>query len=159
MQTKNVLCICTGNYSRSPIAAAILRREAEKHGDDWRIKSAGTTDWGEGREPAPCVLNTIHRLVGEPAPEFVPHKATQEEVAWANVILVMEFEHVAFFYAHYLQYAYKVMLISELLGVRENILNPHHEDVGALWEVALTLERYIVGGYPVLQRRLGESAE
>lgn len=46
-----VLFVCLGNICRSPLAEAILRRDAEAAGMDVEIDSAGTGDWHVGDPP------------------------------------------------------------------------------------------------------------
>lgn len=149
--TDNVLCVCTGNYVRSHIAAAVLRRVASTYGDNLAIKTAGTTDWGTGKK----VSRFVRAVIGKhQSTDFHPHKVTLDEVEWANVILVMEFEHERFFLNAFPRFAYKTLLISELMGERRSMPNPHHENERSVNEAARVIERYIVGGYPVLRDRL-----
>ena len=144
----NILIVCTGNYSRSAMAAAILRREAKKRGNNLVVRTAGTTNWGLGKEPAVLVQQIIQEIGGIlPETGLCPHRVTDDEVCWANIILVMEHEHVAYFFRNYLKYKYKVMLISELTGRLESVDNPDHRDEVALRRAALQIERYIMEGY------------
>ncbi|AIE84283.1 low molecular weight protein-tyrosine-phosphatase [Fimbriimonas ginsengisoli] len=46
-----ILFVCLGNICRSPLAEAILRRDAEARGVDIQIDSAGTGDWHTGELP------------------------------------------------------------------------------------------------------------
>ena len=46
-----VLFVCLGNICRSPLAEAAFRLEAERHGLDVEVDSAGTGDWHAGEAP------------------------------------------------------------------------------------------------------------
>lgn len=49
----SLLFVCLGNICRSPLAELAMRLEAERHGADWLIDSAGTGDWHVGHPPDP----------------------------------------------------------------------------------------------------------
>ena len=64
---KTILCICSGNYCRSPIAEGLLRREIASHGHASQIvvRSAGTTKYYEGQPPAPLVVQVVKERGGD----------------------------------------------------------------------------------------------
>src|SRR6185312_2357446 len=51
MKVNSVLFVCLGNICRSPLAEAILRRDAAALGIDLMVDSAGTGDWHVGQLP------------------------------------------------------------------------------------------------------------
>ncbi|XP_072014464.1 low molecular weight phosphotyrosine protein phosphatase-like [Amphiura filiformis] len=66
---KSVLFVCLGNFCRSPMAEGVFKdmvsQRADK--DEWKIDSAGTSDWHEGDNPdertsATLETKTGHRL-------------------------------------------------------------------------------------------------
>lgn len=48
-----ILMVCLGNICRSPIAHGLLQHKAEKLGLNWKVDSAGTSNWHEGELPNP----------------------------------------------------------------------------------------------------------
>lgn len=48
-----ILAVCLGNICRSPLAEALLEKEAERRGLNWEVDSAGTSGWHQGELPDP----------------------------------------------------------------------------------------------------------
>jgi protein-tyrosine phosphatase len=48
-----ILMVCLGNICRSPIAHGLLQHKADMLGLNWKIDSAGTSNWHEGELPNP----------------------------------------------------------------------------------------------------------
>lgn len=71
-----VLLVCLGNICRSPLAAAAVRREAERLGLEVEIDSAGTGDWHVGRPPDPRAVAVAARagidISGQRARQVAP---------------------------------------------------------------------------------------
>lgn len=90
--TYNILCVCTGNTCRSPMAEAILRHEIGRRG--WRhvrVGSAGIA--AAGGEPA---AENARLVAGEAGLDLSAHSSrllTPELVQWADLILVMSPSH------------------------------------------------------------------
>jgi len=142
----NVLMICTGNYCRSQIAAAMYSHHTYKHSGAWSCPvAAGITDWGHGREPAPKVMRIIKERTGQ-IWKYTPHLVTDEEIDRAHRIYVMEFAHEEYFMRYYPEHIYKVKLLSELVGRREEIFNPHYDNDEQLQIVANIIGYYIAKG-------------
>ena len=139
--------VCTGNYCRSQIAAAMYFNHINVlHGYGWHIVStAGISDWGEGREPAPKVMKVIEERTGFYW-KYAPRKVTEDAVVWAHRIYVMGFAHEEYFMRYYPQYIHKVKLLSELAGRREEIFNPHYDNDDQLQIAANIIGYYIAKG-------------
>ncbi|MBM7698878.1 low molecular weight protein arginine phosphatase [Kurthia huakuii] len=83
----NIYFICTGNTCRSPMAAAIL---ATKKMDDITVKSAGIFALPGG------VMSTGTTQVLQEQDMWMPHETstvTEENLAWADLILTMTVSH------------------------------------------------------------------
>ncbi len=76
----NVLFVCIGNQGRSVIAERLFTRAA---GGRHEARSAGSMP---GSEPHPEVLDALREL-GVDASDHVPHKLSDEDVAWADVVI------------------------------------------------------------------------
>jgi arsenate reductase len=76
----NVLFVCVGNQGRSVMAERLFRRAA---GDRHATRSAGSQP---GNATHPEVLEALREL-GIDAADHVPHKLSDEDVAWADVVV------------------------------------------------------------------------
>ena len=82
-----ILCICSGNYCRSPIAEGLLRREIARNGHAGQIvvRSAGTTSYYEGQPPAPLVVQVVKER-GSDLNDYRPRQIMPKDVAQADLI-------------------------------------------------------------------------
>jgi arsenate reductase len=76
----NVLFVCVGNQGRSVMAERLFRRAT---GDRHATRSAGSQP---GTATHPEVLEALREL-GIDAADHVPHKLSDEDVAWADVVV------------------------------------------------------------------------
>jgi arsenate reductase len=76
----NVLFVCVGNQGRSVMAERLFRRAAS---DRHATRSAGSQP---GNATHPEVLEALREL-GIDAADHVPHKLSDEDVAWADVVV------------------------------------------------------------------------
>jgi protein-tyrosine phosphatase len=83
-----ILCVCTGNVCRSPVAERLL---ATRLGPDVRVASAGTFGLtGRGIEPEMVAQLTA---AGVPEVEFVARRMTAADVRGADLVLGLGREH------------------------------------------------------------------
>jgi len=85
-----VLCVCTGNTCRSPMAEYILRRDLGS-GSGWFVQSAGVYA-GEGSHASPEAVTALR----EKQIDLSPHRSrplSQDLVQRASLILVMTRHH------------------------------------------------------------------
>jgi len=85
-----VLFVCTGNRSRSPIAAASFEKELVDRGllDNWRVSSAGS--WAEAGLPLSADAAASAARLGLDLSSHLSKAITLDSVDEADVILVME---------------------------------------------------------------------
>jgi arsenate reductase len=76
----NVLFVCIGNQGRSVIAERLFRRAAGRRHE---TRSAGSAP---GQATHPEVLEALAEL-GVDASDHVPHKLSDEDVEWADVVV------------------------------------------------------------------------
>lgn len=91
MEPHRLLFVCTANICRSPMAAGIARLYADTRGWEIEILSAGTQAIS-GSPAAPNAVKAV-REVGGDIQNHLSQPITDELVAWADRILVMEMRH------------------------------------------------------------------
>jgi protein-tyrosine phosphatase len=88
----NILFVCTGNISRSFLAKALLLNEIKKYNiKDVEASSAGTGAY-PGTPADPEMVEYL-REMGIPVPGHASKLVSDEEIKWADMILVMEKPH------------------------------------------------------------------
>jgi protein-tyrosine-phosphatase len=93
-----IVTLCTGNVARSVMLGYMLTALAEASGEDWQVRTAGThviegsSMSGRTRE----ALLRIDELGSLNCGAHRSHQLTADDVAWADVILASEADHVNF---------------------------------------------------------------
>lgn len=125
----SILFVCTANRFRSPIAAIYFAREIVNQGDDddIRVSSAGT--WTVAGQPVTADAITQTR---KHALNLTFHKSrpiTEEILAQADLILVMENNHKEAILQEFPFCADRLHLLTEVVrGVPEDIPDPYHSE-------------------------------
>jgi protein-tyrosine-phosphatase len=94
----NIVSLCTGNVARSVMLGYMLTTLAEANGEEWQVRTAGThvvegsAMSGRTRE----ALLGIAELTGHHFNAHRSHQLTAADVAWADVVLASEADHVNF---------------------------------------------------------------
>ena len=153
--TRTILCVCSGNYCRSPIAEGLLRREIERNGlaGHIAVRSAGTVNVYEGEPPAPLVAQVVSERRGH-LDGHRPHQITPEEVERADLIVAMAQEHSDYIARYYPEAAARTMLLSHAVGLSADVPDPGVQELGPLRECADLIENYITRGYGEIVRRV-----
>lgn len=142
-----ILFVCTGNLCRSPMAAALLRQRlaAEGLADSYRILSAGV--WAMNGRPASENARAVMAERGLDISDHVARTLTTEDVAEADLILVMAQEHEQLIHHTWPQYRWKVHRLSEMAGKRQDIADPYGGPIEEYRACADTIARYIDQGF------------
>ena len=144
---RNVLCVCTGNINRSPMAAAWVDVMAMQHAVEVEIRSAGTLGLvGRG---CPKQLVAVAREVGIDLTGHRSQGLSSELVAWADDILVMEPAHAEHLAEHYSGHEAQVVQLGLLIGHAE-VADPHGSWFKGPFrrmrdDVRRAVERYVAG--------------
>lgn len=89
----NILFVCTGNISRSFLAEMLLKNEIKKRNlQDIAVASAGTSAY-PGRPADPKMIEYLAEK-GVPVEDHEASVIKKQNVDWADLILVMEREHL-----------------------------------------------------------------
>ncbi len=141
-----ILVVCTANVCRSPMAAGLLRQRlaAKKIDARHRVLSAGV--WAEDGEPASKNAVATMAERGIDIGDHRSHSLSAEEIAGAELILVMTHEHARMVRQTWPQYAWKVRLLSEMAGKRRDVEDPYGGSIEGYRACADTMSRYIDGG-------------
>lgn len=94
-----IVTLCTGNVMRSAVLAVMITRLA---GDRFEVRSAGTHAV-EGKSIGPRTLAALAAVdaTGDDIRAHRSHQLTDDDVAWADLILTAEADHVAYVRARY----------------------------------------------------------
>jgi len=141
-----ILVVCTANICRSPMAAGLLRQRlaVDKVDARHRVLSAGV--WAA--DDAPASENAIATMAerGIDISDHRSHNLASEEVAGADLILVMTHDHARMVRQTWPQYAWKVHLLSEMTGKRRDVEDPYGGPIEEYRACADTMSRYIDSG-------------
>ena len=88
----NILFVCSGNISRSYLAEMLLRHEvAIRKVSNVSVSSAGIYAF-PGNPPDPVMVDHLEKQ-GIPVATHESRQVSEEDIAWADLILVMEQAH------------------------------------------------------------------
>ena len=89
----NILFVCSGNVSRSFLAEMLLKNEVERNNlDNVSVSSAGLRAY-PGSPPDSKMVEYLSKT-GIPVKQHKSRQITEEDMDWADLILVMEKDHV-----------------------------------------------------------------
>jgi protein-tyrosine phosphatase len=122
----NILFVCTGNISRSFLAEMLLKNEIKRHQlKDISVSSAGTFAY-PGTPGDQEMINYLSKT-GIPVKNFESRPLTAEEVAWADLILVMERDHFKIIEDQWPDFKDKVELLAGYISpdqLDDDIIDP-----------------------------------
>lgn len=119
-----ILFVCSGNFCRSPMAEAILKGFLRQDGKEchYRIHSAGT--WTrDGLSASPLAIRAMQELGLDISAHRSRH-LTSQDVAGADLIIVMTRDHKEALSAEFPEAREKLCLLSELADQRYDIADP-----------------------------------
>jgi protein-tyrosine-phosphatase len=99
----HIVTLCTGNASRSVMLGFMLETLSSSRSITWDIRTAGTHAV-EGQAMSQRTLEALQRIEELRDHHFARHRShqiTAEDVAFADVILTSEADHVAFCHARF----------------------------------------------------------
>ena len=122
----NILFVCSANISRSFLAEMLLRNEIELLNlEDISVSSAGLFAY-PGGPPDSEMVSYLSKL-GIPVKSHESRKMTEDDVDWADLILVMERGHAETIKESWPEADRKVKLLGSLLsptGYADDVIDP-----------------------------------
>jgi protein-tyrosine-phosphatase len=143
----SVLFVCTANLCRSPMAEAILKKQASLRpdADQWHIESAGV--WAQDGKPAAFLSRYIMEMMGMDISAKQSQPVSLKLLQNFDLVLTMEQEHKDWLEAQYAGSADHVFMLSEMVGEVADIPDPIGGELYEYQEVAQLLERIISEGF------------
>lgn len=123
-----ILFVCTGNFCRSPMAAAILKDLLQGNSKDelYQVRSAGT--WTrDGLSASPLTLQAMEEL-GLDIRAHRTHHLTSQDIDQASLIIVMTHDHREALAVEFPQAEEKVWLLSEMADKSHDVADPSGSD-------------------------------
>ncbi len=155
-----VVTLCYGNIYRSPLAAALLVREADRRG--WHgvtITSAGFVH-REGR-PSPDDARTVARDLGLSLDGHASSRLTRARADAASLLVVMDRRHEALLlreHPHVLSKVVPLWRFGAAPGAREEVLHdPYGRGIGTVRACYARIERSTAALADALEARLATS--
>lgn len=144
---RTVLCLCSGNYCRSPLAEGLLGHHLRSggYGGEFSVASAGTTDHHEGLPAAELVRQEVRRRTDREF-DHRPHKVAPREIEEARLILAMAAEHREWIAREHPEALAKAVLLASAVGEKFDIPDPGVMEIGPLRETADLIERCVRDG-------------
>jgi protein-tyrosine phosphatase len=120
----SVLFICSANMCRSPMAEVLFKDLFSRRGADadWYISSAGVWAW-DGNRASQGAVKAMQRK-GIDLSNHRSRLVSQDMIIENDLILVMEQNHKEALQASFPKSARKIFLLSEMVGMRHDILDP-----------------------------------
>ncbi|MGC1419635.1 MAG: hypothetical protein WA786_05905 [Acidimicrobiales bacterium] len=116
-QPLKIVTLCTGNVARSVMLGYMLATVAEHNGYDWHVRSAGTHVI-EGSSMSARTRDALVRIDELGVHHYGNHRSHQlnaDDVAWADVILAAEADHVRFVRRHHPEDGAKAVLLAQFV--------------------------------------------
>ena len=142
----SILFICTANQFRSPLAAALLRKNLEDMGmaDSWRIASAGI--WAKPGHPVVSGLAEAAQTFGIDLSSHRSVRVSQSLIADYDLLLVMQAGQKEALLSEFPELEDRVYLLSELTERRSYDIPDALGSAQEMLEVIAELESLLQRG-------------
>ncbi|GAA3961788.1 low molecular weight protein-tyrosine-phosphatase [Allohahella marinimesophila] len=135
-----LLVVCVGNICRSPMAAALFEKTSDAE-VKFEVRSSGIAALvGNSADPHSV---TLCRELGLDIDSHVSRQISDEDVAWADVIFVMDTEQQFYIEKNYPEAADKTFRLGELDDVE--IEDPYTEEIEAFRTALEAIRRGVKG--------------
>ena len=151
---KRILIVCTANICRSPMVGGILQQRFDREGLGERIdiRSAGIYGLKGERASRDGVDLLAQRDID--ISNHVARSIGYDDVAEADLVIVMEEAHRKAIFVRMPEFVYKVVLFSELAGQHDDVDDPYRRGRRAYEKTLTTIDATLESGWDQLKQRL-----
>jgi protein-tyrosine-phosphatase len=142
----SILFVCTGNVCRSPMAVGLMRRKLAAAQLESRHRAFSAGIWALDGHLASENALAVMAERGIDISDHVAHNVAADDVAEADLILVMAKEHADMIRHTWPQYGWKIHRLAEMAGKKKDVRDPYGESVEAYRACADTISDYIDRG-------------
>jgi protein-tyrosine-phosphatase len=141
-----ILFVCTANICRSPMAVGLLRKRFSERGLDsrYQVLSAGVQAENGRKASRHAIIVMAQRWID--ITDHLSHTITGDDMARADLILVMSEEQAKTIRQAWPQYGWKVHRLSEMADKRQDVKDPYGGSLEKYEACADTMARYIDDG-------------
>jgi protein-tyrosine-phosphatase len=136
------------------MAMGLLRARLHKDGLDEQVTVSSAGVYGLDGNPASQPGVEVLAERGIDIGDHRAHTVGEQEIAEADLVLVMEEAHRRTLFYNYPHLLGKIFLLSEMSGAYGDIKDPYRQPKEAYQRTANELAALIEGGYPTILRRL-----
>ena len=147
-----VLFVCTGNICRSPMAAGLLNAKISRMGDADKLIAHSAGTWAMENQPASGHAITVMAERGVDISKHRGRMVTRDELAAADVVIVMTRSHRDALSAEFPESRLKLHLMSELKERTFDIDDPYGGILSEYQQSAQELQELVEGGYQTILR-------
>lgn len=147
----SVLFVCSANMCRSPMAEVLFKHMLSQRGTDvdWHITSAGVWAW-DGNRASQGAVKAVERK-GFDLSNHRSQLITREMIVESDLILVMEQNHKQALQASFPTYSSRIYLLSEMVGMKHDIIDPTGGTAADYEDTADELERLLTDAFAHIQ--------
>jgi protein-tyrosine phosphatase len=153
-ERKRILIVCTANICRSPMVGGILQQRFDQEGLGERIEIRSAGIYGLKGEPASRDGVDLLAQRDIDISNHVARAIRYEDVAEADLVIVMEEDHRKAIFVRMPEFVYKVVLFSELAGQHNDVDDPYRRGRRAYEKTLTTIDATLESGWGQLKQRL-----
>lgn len=142
-----ILFVCTGNLCRSPMADGLLSQRLDQEGLDRRYQVSSAGVWAVHGRPASENSVAVMAERGIDISGHIAHTLSAEDMAEADLVLVMSRDHKQMIRNTWPQYDWKVYRLSEAVGKKKDVKDPYGGPIEQYRACADTISDYIQRGF------------
>jgi protein-tyrosine-phosphatase len=154
----SILFVCTANICRSPMAAALFRRHAERTNQIQKFEIASAGTWATDGLPAARRVRTAMREFGIDIESHQSQQISRSLIDASDVIVVMTDDHREVLQTEFPDAAHRIHRLSDLAGESFDVPDPINGTLDDVRIVARELDELIHQSFPSIVAAAGMRA-